>query len=395
MGGAFALPPLVLDKSYNTITTPPIHVRILEEFGKIQRMNNNNGVYCKKYSMEAGAQVAGNAKQKLKLLYLMKIFFEKSDENNALTMEQIISELKQYDIEAERKSLYRDIELLQEYGLDIVHNKNKRYTYALITREFELPELKLLVDAVQSSKFITKKKSTELIKKLEGLTSYIQARQLRRQVYVIDRLKAVNEKIYYHVDNLHSAIAQNKQVCFKYFRYTIDKKKEYRNQGNEYQVSPYALSWEQENYYLISYCTKHETKLTHFRVDRMDDIRIIDDSRVPLKAVCGEEELNLAQYSKGLFNMYAGEPEYVEIVFQNNLIDIVIDRFGEDVFLCRFGEEHFLIRTQVVLGKTFFAWLFQFGGEVRLISPKNAIEKIVSIAEEIVKAYQCPINGIE
>ena len=206
---------------------------------------------------KVGSEVlAGNINQKLKLLYLMKILIEQTDAENSLTIRDIIDELWKYEIRSERKSIYKDIKLLQQFGLDIICKKSITFSYYIGNRDFELPELKLLVDAVQSSNFITKKKSNDLIKKIENLTSRHLAKQLHRQVFISDRVKAINETIYYNVDTLHNAITQNLQVSFKYFEYTIDKKKQYRKNGEDYIVSPYALSWVDDNYYLISHYLK-------------------------------------------------------------------------------------------------------------------------------------------
>lgn len=331
--------------------------------------------------------MSGNSSQKLKLLYLMKIFIEQTDEEHTLTMNEIIAELSRYDIRAERKSIYNDMELLKEYGIDINCKKSKTFDYYVGCREFELPELKLLVDAVQSSKFITKKKSNVLIKKIGSLTSRHMAKQLQRQVYVADRVKAINETIYYNVDALHNAITQNRQVSFKYYEYTIDKKKRYRKNGEDYIVSPYALSWVDDNYYLVSYYAKYDDQFTHFRVDRMTDIRIKDEKRVDVKDITGEKELNIAKYTRQIFNMFTGETERVDIRFHNSLINVVIDRFGEDVLITGNDDEEFIISTDVAVSPTFIAWLFQFGDKVKILSPKRLAQEMKTAAEKVAEQY--------
>ena len=243
-----------------------------------------------------------SSNQKLKLLYLLKMLNEKTDEDNTMTINDMIAELDRYGITAERKSIYDDLEALRHYGLDIASRKSKTTDYFVASRLFELPELKLLVDAVQCSKFVTHKKSNELIKKIESLASYRQAQSLQRQVYVSNRVKTINESIYYNVDRLHAAIAENKKVSFKYFDYDIKKEKAFRKNGDKYSVSPYALSWDDENYYLITFSTKYND-FTHYRVDRMTDIDLIDEERDLLP---DREHFDIAEYTKKVFNMFGG-----------------------------------------------------------------------------------------
>ena len=331
--------------------------------------------------------MAGNTNQKLKLLYLMKILTEQTDEEHALTISGIINELSKYDISAERKSLYNDMELLRAFGLDVICKKTKTFDYYIGNREFELPELKLLVDAVQSSKFITKKKSSELIKKIESLTSSHLAKQLQRQVFVSDRVKAINETIYYNVDALHNAIAQNRMVSFKYFEYTLEKKKQYRKNGADYIVSPYALSWVNDNYYLVSHYAKYAGELTHFRVDRMTDIKILEGKRTNIQDVIGSKEFNIAKYSQQMFSMFSGEAENIQLLFDASLINVVIDRFGEEIFISKQGDEHFAVGVKVAISTAFMAWLFQFGDKVRIISPKSLVDEMKSMAESVANLY--------
>lgn len=331
--------------------------------------------------------MAGNANQKLKLLYLLKFFYQETDENNPATMQDILAYLKQHGILAERKSIYADIALLNEFGIEILKTGGKFASYYLAQREFELPELKLLVDTIQSARFITVKKSNELIHKIESLTSRHQAGQLQRQVYVAERIKALNEKIYYHVDKLHRAILENKMVSFLYFEYTVEKKKQYRNNGQRYKVSPYFLSWAEDNYYLVAYYESHGKTLTHFRVDRMDDIILLEEHHIPIEEITGKKELNIANYSKGIFNMFSGKREKVRLLFENSLVSVVIDRFGEDVFMRREDDKHFIAVIEVVVSQTFFAWLFQFGARVKILSPKYLQQEMKEMVNKIAEQY--------
>lgn len=324
-----------------------------------------------------------SANQKFKILYLMKMFLERTDEDHPVTVNQMIEELALYDIRAERKSIYDDLEALRVYGLDIVKVKGKTTGYFVASRDFEIPELKLLVDAVQCSKFITPKKSRELIKKLENLASQHQAKLLNREVCLTNRPKAFNEAIYINVDLLHEAIAGKKMVSFRYFDYSLSKRKVYRKDGALYYTSPYGLSWDDEHYYLIGFSEKHDDFI-HYRVDRMTDVEIIDEPRVPLPRGA---VFNLADYSKKIFRMFGGQGESVEMWFDNSLVNVVIDRFGKHVRIMPRDEKTFVIKTEVVLSGPFYAWIFQFGDKAGILSPTEAVKGFMEIIGKTIKKY--------
>lgn len=324
-----------------------------------------------------------SSNQKLKLLYLKKIMQEKTDENHPITVPQIITELARYDIQAERKSIYDDLEALRVYGLDIECVKSKSTGYYIATRDFELPELKLLADAVASSKFITEKKSKELVKKIGSLASVHEAKQLQRQVYVMGRVKTMNEKIYYNVDEIHQAIAENKQIAFKYFEYTVDKEKRYRHEGEKYVVSPYALTWDDENYYLIAYYPKYPN-LSHFRVDKMESIERLEDLRLPIP---DNKEFNPAEYSKKVFSMFSGEEIQIRIQFDNSLIGVVLDRFGSDVMISKSDDNTFIVNVCACISPTLLGWLFSFGDKVMVLAPESLIQKLKSNAAKCFEIY--------
>ena len=327
--------------------------------------------------------MAKGSNQKLKLLYLLKMIEEKTDEDNTMTINDMIAELERYGITAERKSIYDDLEALRHYGLDIAMRKSKTTDYFVASRLFELPELKLLVDAVQCSKFVTHKKSNELIKKIESLASYRQAQSLHRQVYVSNRVKTINENIYYNVDCLHAAIAENKKVTFKYFDFDINKEKVYRKNGDKYLVSPYGLSWDDENYYLVSFSTKYND-FTHYRVDRMTEIEIFNEQRDTLPE---KEHFDMAEYTKKVFSMFGGEEVTVKLQFDNSLVNAVIDRFGKDITIGKVDEENFYIWIKVVVSSTFFAWVMQFGNKVKILSPESVVDQYMSNLKEIIEHY--------
>lgn len=318
-----------------------------------------------------------NSNNRLKILYLHKIFLDKTDEQHYLTMPEIISQLELYGISAGRKALYEDIEALKAFGLDIVSIKGNASGYYVASRDFELPELKLLADAVSSSRFLTEKKSTELLKKIENLSSVHEAKQIQRQVYVTNRVKAMNECIYLNVDVIHRAIAENKKITFRYFDYNIQKKKTYRD-GTRI-CSPYALAWEDERYYLIAYYDKRQT-ISNFRIDRMESVEIIEE-----KAVEKPENFIVADYMNSSFSMFSGTTQEVKLRFDNHLINPVIDRFGKNITIIADGDSHFTVRVKVKAEhpEPFFGWLFQFGTMAEIIEPCELRDRYIEMLKSV------------
>lgn len=314
---------------------------------------------------------AGN--QRLKQLYLMKILLENTDEEHSMTMPEIIAALGQYDITAERKSVYEDIEALRLFGIDIIGEKSgKSYLYHIGARDFQIAELKLLVDSVQSSKFITAKKSNELISKLEKLSSKYDARQLQRQVFVSERIKTMNESIYYNVDIIHSAIANNVKIKFQYFQWTVDKKQELRHDGEYYLISPWALSWDDENYYLIGY--DHRAGIIkHYRVDKMLKISETKEVREGKKFF---KEFDMAVYAKKMFGMFDGKEQNVRIECVNSFAGVMIDRFGKSVSMMKVDEEHFAVNVTVAVSRQFLSWVISLGEGVVITGPDAVVEQM-------------------
>lgn len=319
--------------------------------------------------------------QKLKLMYLAKILMEKTDEEHTLTVPQMIDELSGLGISAERKSIYDDLEYLQIFGLDICSVKTRTTNYYVASRDFELPELKLLVDSVQSSKFITYKKSMELISKIEKLTSVENAKKLHRQVFVTNRVKTFNEQIYYNVDKIHDAIAANKQIKFKYFSLDVNKQKVYRKNGDFYTESPVSLTWDDENYYLITYKEKYGN-YAHYRVDKMEMISLTEDVRV-----LPQKEFDLSSYTKTMFQMYRGEETQVSMEFTNDLVGVVFDRFGMDIPIIKKGDTHFVCHVKVSVSQQFLAWVVSFGDKVKIISPQSVVEELHNLVQCIKSIY--------
>jgi len=323
---------------------------------------------------------SGNSK--LKLLYVMRFLLEKTDEDHTVTVQDIIDYLQSLGLTSERKSIYEYIELLQDYGLDILCQREKRNRYFVGSRDFELPELKLLVDAVQYSKFITPKKSEELIRKINGLASVHQADQLVRQVYVTNRLKAVNENIYYSVDILHNAISTKHKVSFRYFDYDLSKQRHFRKNNEKYVTIPCFMVWDDENYYLVTYNEKYD-KFNHFRVDKMVDVAKSDE--VFEKEI---ETMDAMNYSSRIFNMFGGEEMTIDLKVNSSLIGVVLDRFGHDIELSPIDDESFAITVDVVMSPTFLAWIFQFVDKIQLTGPQKAVDRYHEMLEKTLGCYQ-------
>jgi predicted DNA-binding transcriptional regulator YafY len=322
-------------------------------------------------------------KQKLKLLYLQKILLENTDEEHPMTISEMIEALGRYGISAERKSIYDDLNSLSLFGLDIVYVKSRSNAYYVGGKTFELPELKLLCDAVASSKFITEKKSDELIKKIESLASVHEAKQLRRQVYVHGRVKTANEQIYYNVDTIHQAIARKRQISFRYFEYNVDKEKQYRQDGAKYIASPFALSWDDENYYMTAYYQKYGG-LSNFRVDKMESIEILDTQAAEPEGI---RDFDPAEYAKKVFGMYSGREERISLQFDNSLIGVVLDRFGKDVSIFKKDKDSFVINVSAFISPMFLGWLFGFGDKVRVLSPDSLIKAFGKAARDVSERY--------
>lgn len=328
--------------------------------------------------------MAERTSQKLKLLYLMKILLQKTDETHGITMPEIISELNAYGISAERKGLYNDMECLRTYGMEIAgYQEERAYYYKVVDRRFELAELKLLVDSVQSAKFITTQKSRELIEKITGLASKYEATQLNRQVYMAERIKTKNEGIYYNVDAIYNAIAENVKITFQYFQWNIKKQMELRHDGALYQVSPWALSWDDDNYYLIAYDEKEE-KIKHFRVDKMLHIEMTEEKREGRWVF---KEFDIAVYARKMFGMFDGEEEMVKILCHNSLAGVMIDRFGKDISLIPVDEEHFSVTVRVAVSRQFLSWVMALGEGAKIIGPDVVVEQVKTEVERLVKQY--------
>ncbi len=323
--------------------------------------------------------------QKLKLYYLSRIMLEKTDDEHMITMPEIQEALRAYDVTADRKSLYDDLEALRVFGMDIVGEKvGRNYYYHVGGKQFEIAELKLLVDAIQSSKFITEKKSNELIKKLTSMASMYEAAQLKRQVVVQGRVKTMNESIYYFVDDVHRAIAENRQISFEYMKWN-EKKAMERRRETPYVVSPWALTWDDENYYLIAYDEEADS-IKHFRVDKLKSIQVLNEKRAGKERF---KEFNLAKYAKMSFGMFGGEQTRVKISFKNDMSGVFIDRFGRDITIQPSKKSGWSeTSVDVALSDQFFGWIFAIGTGVKILGPKNVVEMFKKELNQMIGVYK-------
>lgn len=324
---------------------------------------------------------------KLKLSYLTRIMLEKTDDEHGLTMPQILEELERYDVTAERKSIYADFaDMKEKLGIDIISEKIGRETfYHVGSRDFEVAEIKLLIDAIQSSKFITEKKSNELIKKVKGLVSRHQAAQLQRQVYVHGRIKTMNESIYYNVDTLHAAIAKNSKIKFQYCGWYTNKKLVPLHGGDYFTVSPWALTWDDENYYLVAFDELDKT-MKHYRVDKMVNISVLDERRNGKELF---ESFDTAAYSTVNFGMFHGDVKKVHISFPNYNVGIFIDRFGKDIAIHpEEGKDRSRIAVDVAVSKQFFGWIASLGRWVKIEGPEDVVVQMKEFADKLAAVYK-------
>ena len=318
--------------------------------------------------------------QKRKLLVIRQLLEQESDETHPLSTRYLIDRLAALGIRAERKSIYSDMTCLQDFGMDIECQKGAGGGYYLASRPFELPELKLLVDAVQSSRFLSQRKSMQLIEKLSTLAGRHDAGTLRRQVVVSGRIKNMNESIYYNVDAIHAAIAANSRITFRYFDWTVKAERQYR--PGDYEASPYALVWADENYYMIAHSPRHG--LTHYRVDKMSAIR---QTGKPRHVDDETRNLDVSRYGKTVFGMFSGETKPVKMRFHNSLTGVVIDRFGRDSMLIPDGPDHFLFTADIAVSPMFFGWIAGFGDKARILWPADVQQEFIALCKLTLQQY--------
>ena len=318
--------------------------------------------------------------QKLKIFYILDYLQKHSHADHPVRATELIDMLEKHDIQCERKTVYSDIAALQDYGVDIVSIPGKNGGYYIASRNFELPELKLLIDAVQSSRFLTEKKSRELIEKLCRECSVHEAQLVRRDVLVSGRVKSMNETIYYNVDAIQEAISQNAQILFRYFDWNLDCTRKYRDK--DYVASPYGLCQDNENCYLLAYSDRHG--ITSYRVDRMADIRLLEEKRIPCPELTGK---NLIEHANQLFQMFSGDAVDVKMRFHRSLVNVVVDRFGRETMLIPDGEEHFVFTTRVAVSPLFLSWLVGFGKKAKVLYPESVAQQCRDLCMEVLSQY--------
>ena len=320
--------------------------------------------------------------QKLKIFYILDYLEAHSNEKNPVRASDLIAMLdRQYNIRCDRKTVYSDIAALQQYGVDIVSLPGKNGGYYIASRNFELPELKLLIDAVQSSRYLTEKKSRELIEKLCSQCNEQDAKLMRRTVLVSGRVKSMNETIYYNVDAIQEAIAQNRQITFRYFDWDFGGKRKYREK--EYLASPYGLCQDNENCYLLAFSGRHG--ITSYRVDRMSDIHLTEDKRIPCPELTGKA---LHDHANRLFQMYSGDALDVKMRFHRSLLNVVIDRFGKDTMLIPDGDDWFVFTVKVAISPMFLSWVLGFGAKAKILYPQSVIDACKDLCREAMSQYE-------
>ena len=319
--------------------------------------------------------------QKLKIFYILDYLQRNSHEQKPVRAKELITMLdREHNISCDRKTVYSDVAALIEYGVDIVSIPGKNGGYYIASRNFELPELKLLIDAVQSSRYLTEKKSRELIEKLLNQCNEQDARLMKRNILVSGRVKSMNETIYYNVDTIQEAITQNRQIAFRYFDWDFGGKRKYRKKS--YTASPYGLCQDNENCYLLAHSERHG--ITSYRVDRMTDICLLDDTRISCPELTGKA---LVDHANRLFQMYSGDATDVKLRFHNSLINVVIDRFGKDTMLIPDGEDHFNFTVKVAVSPMFLSWVMGFGSKARILYPQSVVKQLQDLCREAMSQY--------
>lgn len=322
--------------------------------------------------------------QKLKLLYLAKIFQEETDGKTGLTMPQIIEHLREYGISAERKALYRDIKALREFGMDIQRYNRSPMQYALANREFSQPELLLLVDAVQSSRFLDMEKSRELIDSIRTLASKRQRETLSKRMHVEGRIKMQNESVFYNVDIVQEAIQAHRRVSFHYFKYDVEKKKVRQHGGDRYLETPVELIYSDGYYYLVTYNDKHDG-FTNYRVDRMTEVMVSDEPATRNERIASFDP---EAYTAQAFSMFNGEPKTISLIVDEEVMSSIVDRFGSDVESHALDGSHARVYARVKVSDVFYGWLAQFGTKDRVEKPRSVVQGYTEYLQRIVSAYR-------
>ena len=327
--------------------------------------------------------IAQNA-TRIKLLKIWEILCQETDEEHPMESTELIEKLAEMDIHCERKTIYRDIETLIECGYEVMCVRGKKNQYYVLDRSFDLPELHIMLDAVQAASFITPQKTKQLVDKIADLAGSRKGEVIKRNLVAFNITKNTNEQIYYSVDEIVRAISKKKKIEFKYFDYDANHKKVYRKEGNKYIMNPYSTILSNDNYYLLGYNDKHKN-IMHFRVDRMDSVRMLEDDILPLDS---NNEFDVTKHKREVFGMFTGSEENVRFIIHKSLLDVIFDRFGSDVKLMKYDEDNYTFTADVQVSPIFIGWCCAFGQKVKVVSPSNVVEQIKEYVENIYKQYE-------
>jgi len=333
--------------------------------------------------------MSGNANQKLKLLYLADILEKETDEEHTLSAVDLCSKLAEHNISSERKSIYSDIEVLKEFGYDIISARSPKYGYFLANRDFEPHEVRLLMDAVQAAGFITNKKSRALIEKISSLTSVAYAEKLKKQVYFDSKQKSTNEEVYYSIDTINKAINDSKQITFIYQKRVVNDNKVVSFSEKKHTVNPYALIWSNDHYYLISNNVKYDN-LMPLRVDRMRKVSIIEDSHIrPLREVSEYVRVfDSSDYVSKHMNMFSGQAKPVELICDNSIIEQILDKFGERVPIYPYNDNCFMAKFPSAINEGLVSWILQYGDKIKIASPRELKDLVIKSAKSVIDNYE-------
>lgn len=312
----------------------------------------------------------------IRILELLKYLYLRTDEEHPATIADMLDYLKEKSIHAVRQTVYGDLQDLISAGIDVVVIKSTQNQYFIGARLFEYPELKILTDAVASSKVISADKTNELIQKICRLTSELEAEKLQRLAALSSRIKPHNEKVYYIIDGIQNAILESHQIQFQYYEYTQKKERILKHDGYFYKLDPYALEWKNDHYYLIGYSHKHQS-MAHFRVDRLAGVEILESAYIP------QPDFDVADYTNKMIDMFAANRTVcVELLCENRLMKTIMDYYGEAVPTFPHDSNHFVTRIEVNPSGTFYGWVFKFMGGIKIVAPQECVEEMARVAHE-------------
>ena len=332
--------------------------------------------------------MAARRGQKIKLLYIIKILTEYTDEQHPLSAGEICEKLAMYDITAERKAIYDDIECLISFGYDIIQTRMPKNGYFLGSREFELPEIYLLGDAVRTARFISEKKTRELTAKLEGLLSRYQSDRRIKGIYIDGSSKTRNEEIFYNIDTINTAIKKHQKITLKYGKRILKNGREIVTEYKERKVSPYAMTWQDDHYYLIGNYDKYDN-LMHLRIDRMRAVNILDEPSRHFSEVSEySDTFDVVDYTQKLFGMFGGETNEIKLRCKTQMLEQAADRFGENIFITNVTENSFDFTVKAAISDGLVTWIMNYGDMIEVIKPFELRQKVADRATKIVQIYK-------